>query len=152
MSAEVTSAVVDLNVGGAVYATTLATLTKYPDSLLGEMFDKVDQPRDTESNGDPPSAAKATAASAEGGNPAAGACTPALVPDSKGRYFVARDGVLFRYVLDFLRTGKLVLPENFHERERLRSEADYFRLAAMTHILVQQQVTGDHSIHIKYNN
>ena len=51
--------------------------------------------------------------------------------DSKGRYFIDRDGVLFRYVLDFLRNRKIVLPENFHERERLRVEAEFYRLPEM---------------------
>ncbi|XP_076446703.1 BTB/POZ domain-containing protein KCTD12-like [Babylonia areolata] len=51
-----------------------------------------------------------------------------LVRDSKGKIFIDRDGVLFRYVLDYLRNFKLVLPENFHERERLKQEAEYFRL------------------------
>ena len=55
----------------------------------------------------------------------------AVVKDAKGRYFIDRDGVLFRYILDFLRNQKLMLPENFHEKERLRSEAEYFRLPAM---------------------
>jgi len=32
------SSVVKLNVGGSTYATSLSTLTKYPDSLLGNMF------------------------------------------------------------------------------------------------------------------
>ena len=40
--------------------------------------------------------------------------------DSKGKYFIDRDGVLFRYILDFLRNMKLVLPEAFQERERLK--------------------------------
>lgn len=55
--------------------------------------------------------------------------------DSKGKYFIDRDGVLFRYILDFLRNQKLLLPENFHEKERLRNEAEYFRLPSMVKIL-----------------
>jgi hypothetical protein len=51
-----------------------------------------------------------------------------IVKDSKGKYFIDRDGVLFRYVLDFLRNEKLTLPENFHEKERLKQEADYYQL------------------------
>ncbi|KAL8582506.1 hypothetical protein ACOMHN_063068 [Nucella lapillus] len=51
-----------------------------------------------------------------------------LVRDSKGKVFIDRDGVLFRYILDYLRNLKLVLPENFHERERLKQEAEYFGL------------------------
>jgi hypothetical protein len=51
--------------------------------------------------------------------------------DAKGKYFLDRDGVLFRYVLDFLRNQALVLPESFREKQRLRQEAQYFRLPAM---------------------
>jgi len=54
-----------------------------------------------------------------------------LIKDSKGKYFIDRDGVLFRYVLDYLRNQKIVLPENFHEKDRLRNEADYFGLPEM---------------------
>lgn len=89
--------VVELNVGGVLYTTSLSTLTKNSDSLLGQIF-----------------------TGKEG-----------IGKDSKGRYFVDRDGVLFRYVLDFLRNQKLVLPENFHERERLKNEAEYFNMADM---------------------
>ncbi|XP_055333491.1 BTB/POZ domain-containing protein KCTD16-like [Paramacrobiotus metropolitanus] len=54
-----------------------------------------------------------------------------LPKDSKGRYFLDRDGVLFRYVLDYLRQGRLILPENFYEKERLKAEADHFKLRKM---------------------
>ncbi|KAK9873453.1 hypothetical protein WA026_022684 [Henosepilachna vigintioctopunctata] len=43
--------------------------------------------------------------------------------DAKGRCFLDRDGVLFRYVLDYLRDGDVTLPECFRERERLKREA-----------------------------
>lgn len=89
--------VVELNVGGVLYTTSLSTLTKNSDSLLGQIF-----------------TGKET-----------------IGKDSKGRYFVDRDGVLFRYILDFLRNQKLVLPENFHERERLKNEAEYFNMSDM---------------------
>lgn len=56
--------------------------------------------------------------------------------DSKGRVFLDRDGVLFRYVLDFLRNGSLVLPDNFRERERLRREAVFYGLTGMAEALV----------------
>ena len=60
-----------------------------------------------------------------------GASKPAAVKDAKGRYFIDRDGVLFRYVLDYLRNQKLVLPENFHEKERLKAESEHFQLPGM---------------------
>ncbi|XP_015283967.1 PREDICTED: BTB/POZ domain-containing protein KCTD12-like, partial [Gekko japonicus] len=52
----------------------------------------------------------------------------ALPRDSKGRFFLDRDGFLFRYVLDYLRDQELVLPERFPERSRLQREAEYFQL------------------------
>ncbi|XP_063236604.1 BTB/POZ domain-containing protein KCTD12 [Bacillus rossius redtenbacheri] len=56
---------------------------------------------------------------------------PAPPRDAKGKFFLDRDGVLFRYVLDFLRNDALVLPESFRERARLRQEAAHFRLPAL---------------------
>lgn len=56
---------------------------------------------------------------------------PAPPRDAKGKYFLDRDGVLFRYILDFLRNESLVLPDSFREKERLIQEATYFGLPAM---------------------
>lgn len=51
--------------------------------------------------------------------------------DAKGRYFFDRDGVLFRYILDFLRDREIILPEGFREKDRLLKEAAYFNLQSM---------------------
>ncbi|KAK6636627.1 hypothetical protein RUM43_010289 [Polyplax serrata] len=91
--------VVELNVGGVFYTTSLTTLRKVPNSLLAGMFSGRTDP--------PPK-------------------------DVKGKYFLDRDGVLFRYVLDYLRNQTLVLPESFRERGRLVQEATYFGLPQMT--------------------
>lgn len=48
--------------------------------------------------------------------------------DSSGRYFIDRDGQLFRHILNYLRTGKLVLPEEFTDLFNLRLEADFYRI------------------------
>ncbi|OQV18227.1 BTB/POZ domain-containing protein KCTD12 [Hypsibius exemplaris] len=91
--------IIELNVGGVLYTTTINTLLRDNESLLARMF--------------------------------ASNATVSLPKDAKGRLFLDRDGVLFRYVLDFLRHGRLVLPENFYERERLRAEAEHFKLCKM---------------------
>ncbi|KAL4229875.1 BTB/POZ domain-containing protein kctd16 [Mactra antiquata] len=65
-----------------------------------------------------------------------------LIKDSKGKYFIDRDGVLFRYILDFLRNQKLVLPENFHEKDRLRNEAEYFTLPEMVKTITATYLSG----------
>ncbi|KAK6173607.1 BTB/POZ domain-containing protein KCTD16 [Patella vulgata] len=94
------SEILELNVGGVFYTTTLDTLCKEPTGLLAQTF----SPESSTNN---------------------------LLRDSKGKYFIDRDGVLFRYVLDYLRNLKIVLPENFQEKERLKLEAEYFQLPEM---------------------
>jgi hypothetical protein len=107
--------IVELNVGGVHYTTTLSTLTtRDADSLLGQMFS---------------------------GRLRSGQQQPA-VRDAKGNYFIDRDGVLFRYTLDYLRTGKVTLPDNFGECERLRQEADYFQMAGLKAALPPCGVSG----------
>uniref|UniRef100_A0A8D0GWW5 BTB domain-containing protein n=1 Tax=Sphenodon punctatus TaxID=8508 RepID=A0A8D0GWW5_SPHPU len=58
-----------------------------------------------------------------------------LARDSKGRFFVDRDGFLFRYILDYLRDQQLVLPEHFPEQNRLQREAEYFKLPDLVKVL-----------------
>ncbi|XP_014748357.1 PREDICTED: BTB/POZ domain-containing protein KCTD8-like [Sturnus vulgaris] len=70
-----------------------------------------------------------------------------LARDSKGRFFVDRDGFLFRYILDFMRDRQLVLPEHFPERGRLQREAEYFMLPELVKLLApklsEQNSLGD---------
>lgn len=102
--------IVELNVGGVFYTTSLSTLTKEPSSLLGQMF--------------------------------SGEYSGKITKDSKGKYFIDRDGVLFRYILDFLRNQKIILPENFHEKERLRNEAEHFKLPEMVKNITSNYLGG----------
>ncbi|XP_032411664.1 BTB/POZ domain-containing protein KCTD16-like [Xiphophorus hellerii] len=99
------SDVVELNVGGQVYYTRHATLTSFPNSLLGKLFSN----KKGSSND--------------------------LSRDFRGRYFIDRDGFLFRYVLDYLRDKQVVLPDHFPERGRLKREAEYFQLPELTKLL-----------------
>uniref|UniRef100_A0A8D2QRJ4 BTB domain-containing protein n=1 Tax=Zosterops lateralis melanops TaxID=1220523 RepID=A0A8D2QRJ4_ZOSLA len=73
--------------------------------------------------------------------------TRSLARDSKGRFFVDRDGFLFRYILDYLRDRQLVLPEHFPERGRLQREAEYFVLPELVKLLTpklsEQNSLGD---------
>lgn len=48
--------------------------------------------------------------------------------DAKGNYFIDRDGALFKHVLNFLRTRKLVLPDGFHDFEQLEIEASFYKI------------------------
>lgn len=60
-----------------------------------------------------------------------------VIKDAKGRIFIDRDGVLFRYILDYLRDSAISLPDGFREQERLKKEAEHFRLVGLTKTLNQ---------------
>uniref|UniRef100_A0A8C3H7N5 Potassium channel tetramerization domain containing 11 n=1 Tax=Chrysemys picta bellii TaxID=8478 RepID=A0A8C3H7N5_CHRPI len=75
-------------------STTLETLTRFPDSMLGAMF--------------------------RGPRPAH--------TDRRGHYFIDRDGKAFRHILNFLRLGRLDLPEGYSELALLRAEADFYQI------------------------
>uniref|UniRef100_UPI00398EAB74 BTB/POZ domain-containing protein KCTD16-like n=1 Tax=Pristiophorus japonicus TaxID=55135 RepID=UPI00398EAB74 len=102
--------VVELNVGGQVYFTRLATLTSQPNSALARMFGHKRN---------------------SGG--------PELARDNRGRFFIDRDGFLFRYILDYLRDRAVVLPELFPEKLRLRREAEYFQLPELVRMLSPEE-------------
>ncbi|XP_030630832.1 BTB/POZ domain-containing protein KCTD21-like [Chanos chanos] len=85
---------VSVNVGGEVYMTTLDTLTRCRDSMLGAMF-----------TGQIP-----------------------LLRDKRGNFFIDRDGKVFRYILNYLRSNSLDLPDDFTELSILKREADFFQI------------------------
>ena len=89
--------IVDLNVGGCLYTTSLDSLTRYPNSMLGIMFSG----------------------------------RRWIAKDSRGRFFIDRDGPMFRYVLNFLRSSKLNLPDNFQEFDQLMEEADFYQISQL---------------------
>lgn len=103
------SDVIELNVGGQVYYTRYGTLTSFPNSLLGKLFSN----KKGSSND--------------------------LSRDLRGRYFIDRDGFLFRYILDYLRDKQVVLPDHFPERGRLKREAEYFQLPDLVKLLSSEE-------------
>ena len=92
---------IKLNVGGIVYQTTRSTLCKYPDSMLGAMF-----------NG-----------------------CHTMVLDENECCFIDRDGELFRYILNFLRSSRLSLPSNFQDTDQLTEEADFYQISPLIETL-----------------
>ncbi|XP_078401341.1 BTB/POZ domain-containing protein KCTD21-like [Cetorhinus maximus] len=92
---------ITLNVGGKLYTTSLKTLTRFPESMLGLMFD--------------------------------GALSTSK--DRQGNYFIDRDGKMFRYILNFLRTSHLDLPVDFQELDLLNREADFFQIQPLLEAL-----------------
>ena len=49
-------------------------------------------------------------------------------PGEDGSYFIDRDGTHFRHILNYLRTGKLVLPDDKVVRKELLSEAEFYQI------------------------
>ncbi|XP_074843359.1 BTB/POZ domain-containing protein KCTD1 isoform X2 [Carettochelys insculpta] len=92
------NAPVHIDVGGHMYTSSLATLTKYPDSRIGRLFDGTE---------------------------------PIVLDSLKQHYFIDRDGQMFRYILNFLRTSKLLIPDDFKDYSLLYEEAKYFQLHPM---------------------
>lgn len=98
------SGIVELNVGGVHYTTTIKTLQSEQGSRLSDLFD---------------------------GDTVKAKPKSTVTKDAKGRVFLDRDGVLFRYVLDYLRDEAIRLPDGFREKERLLREAEYYRLTGL---------------------
>ena len=49
-------------------------------------------------------------------------------PAEDGCYFIDRDGTHFRLILNYLRTGQLVLPEDKILRRELLTEAEFYQI------------------------
>lgn len=55
--------------------------------------------------------------------------------DSEGNIVVDRDGRMFEYILRFLRTDKLCLPDDFSDFDSLTTEVDYFDIPNLSSCL-----------------
>lgn len=107
---EGTSNIVDLNVGGTHYTTSLATLTRFPGTYFAARF--------------------------------SGRYDPSTEMDSSNRVFVDRDGLTFRYILNFLRTGTLVIPENdLILHQQVLQEADFFAVEPLAKLCRKRLAT-----------
>jgi hypothetical protein len=86
---------INLNVGGVRYTTSLTTLRRFPDTMLGCMF--------------------------------SGRHT--LLEGEDGHFFIDRDGMHFRHILNFLRSPegyKVALGVRGAVKEELRCECEYY--------------------------
>jgi hypothetical protein len=86
---------IQLDVGGYCFRTSLTTLRRFPDTMIGVMFSG----------------------------------RHALPLDEEGYFFIDRDGVHFRHILNFLRQPegfKVDLPEG--QLEELKRECEYYGL------------------------
>lgn len=55
--------------------------------------------------------------------------------DEDGNVFIDRDGRMFYYILGFLRTGELCLPEDFSDFDSLTKEVNFFDIPELTSCL-----------------
>jgi hypothetical protein len=102
------SQIIELNVGGSVYCTTINTLLSEKNSFFETLINKKTE----------------------------------QVKDSNNRYFIDRDGRLFNYVLDYLRNKlSFVPPDNLIETNRLKIEAEYYKLDGMVKFLSLKQIS-----------
>lgn len=106
---------IGLNVGGKIYQTSCATLTRYSNSLFCSML---------EGSAPPPK-------------------------DDQGNFLIDRDGEMFRHVLNFLRYGRMVLPEEFSDFHLLEREADFFELGELKMALKDmERANGDVGLNV----
>ena len=57
-----------------------------------------------------------------------------------GSYFVDRDGTHFRYILNYLRTGQLIVPKDEIIREELLAEAEFYQVEGIIKVLTAKPV------------
>ena len=56
-------------------------------------------------------------------------------PSEDGSYFIDRHGTHFRYILNYLRTGQLIVPKDETIREELLAEAEFYQVEGITKAL-----------------
>lgn len=104
---EISESRIVLNVGGIVYTTSVATVTKEQDSLLSMMFC--------------------------GNHP--------LKKELDGTYFIDRDGVNFRFILNYLRDGPDAIDTLQKDDQIIKEviiEAKYYKLGEMVRLLQEK--------------
>ncbi|XP_041458151.1 BTB/POZ domain-containing protein KCTD19-like [Lytechinus variegatus] len=65
--------------------------------------------------------------------------------DKDGNFGIDRDGKLFRYVLNFLREGALILPKTWNEFNLLVNEASFFQIPAICEHLNSLRYFGENN-------
>ena len=63
-------------------------------------------------------------------------------PAKDGSYFIDRDGTHFRYILNYLRTGNLLLPDDKLVRKELLEEAEFYQISGIVDELCPQPFLG----------
>ncbi|XP_055689088.1 BTB/POZ domain-containing protein Tiwaz [Lutzomyia longipalpis] len=64
---------------------------------------------------------------------------PIVLDSLKQHYFIDRDGMMFRHILNFMRNSKLLIAEDFSDLDLLLEEARFFDIAPMVRQLEQMK-------------
>lgn len=64
-----------------------------------------------------------------------------VLRDNRGHVFIDRDGKMFRYILNYLRSNSLDLPDGFSEMALLRREADFFQIHPLLEEIRQYELS-----------
>ena len=67
-------------------------------------------------------------------------------PGEDGSYFIDRDGTHFRYILNYLRTGELIVPDDKIVRKELLAEAKFYQVEGMIKELTPKPAFEDSKI------
>ena len=65
-----------------------------------------------------------------------------MKPSEDGSFFIDRDGTHFRFILNFLRTGKLTLPEGATFTKELEEEAEFYQIQGLIDALRSAKLTA----------
>uniref|UniRef100_A0A5S6QBJ4 BTB domain-containing protein n=1 Tax=Trichuris muris TaxID=70415 RepID=A0A5S6QBJ4_TRIMR len=131
---------VELNVGGSQYSILLRTLLSDPKSCLAGYFGRL--------------ALKAPSCAAAGSQDLnheradqdSSEDYSWIVKLSPTSFFIDRDGEMFRHIVNFLRNGKLCLPERFDEMQLLLQEARFYRLSSLEKALRESPMNKELSV------
>ena len=66
-----------------------------------------------------------------------------MIYDDAGCAFIDRDGDMFRHVLNFLRTGRLLLSKEFNDFDLLEVEADFYQIQPLSNSVMEQKPSMD---------
>ena len=66
-----------------------------------------------------------------------------MKPSEDGSFFIDRDGTHFRFILNFLRTGKLTLPEGATFTKELEEEAEFYQIQGLVDALKPANSTDE---------
>ena len=68
--------------------------------------------------------------------------------DDSGRVFIDRDGSMFKHILNFLRSGRLLLPNDFSDFALLAIEADFYQIQTLIHELETKKDVDKNSVRV----